>query len=370
MKVLYICNSDLGKHGNIGFRTYHVAKEAYRRGYLKKIICRGSAAKDLPQEKIEKVNFWYRPFNLMLSGISQYLIKKFPARNIQLNLFDWLVARKLRKKRIKADVLHIYEYATKVIREAKKQGMKVVLDTQMAHGKKGAEIFNLNRKHFIETKSSQMADKIVASSDFVVQSYVEAGVPREKLARIPHGVDLKRFNVKKKDNGKFTCLFIGIVEKRKGLQYLLRAWKALKLDNAELIIGGIINKDGKPLAQKYKKYKNIKFPGFVNPVPYYEIADVFVFPSMFESSAKVLYEAMAAGLPIVTTFNAGPIFKDREAGFVVPIRDPRALAEKISYLYKNRAEAQRMGKKAKEIVQARSWNNYGKELIDLYSTFS
>jgi glycosyltransferase involved in cell wall biosynthesis len=65
---------------------------------------------------------------------------------------------------------------------------------------------------------------------------------------------------------------------------------------------------------------------------HYQWADVFVFPSLCEGSAMVTYEALAAGLPVITTPNAGSVVRDGVDGFIVPIRDAEAIAAKLDLL--------------------------------------
>ncbi|MBT5023529.1 glycosyltransferase family 4 protein [Candidatus Woesearchaeota archaeon] len=365
-KIVYVCNSDFGRHGNIGFRTYHVAKETYKQKKLGRIICRGNAQKDVPKKFIKYVFPGYRIFNLGLSFITQFIWKKFPARPIQLHLFDWVVSKKIKK--IDADVLHIYEYAPRTIKQAKRQGMKVILDTQMAHGKTADKIFNKNRKHVEENVSAKYANKIIASSQFVVDSYIDSGIDVNKIELIPHGVDLNKFKFSnKKITKKFTCLYVGLVETRKGIEYLIKAWTELNLKNSELVLCGRLNLSLRKQIKKWKKIRNIKFLGFTDPKKYYKNADAFIFPSMLESSAKVLYEAMAAELPIITTFNSGPIFKDGTAGFIIPIRDYKIMKEKLKYLYDNPKQRVKMGKLSRKLVLKHSWKNYGKKLNKLYA---
>ena len=75
---------------------------------------------------------------------------------------------------------------------------------------------------------------------------------------------------------------------------------------------------------------------------------------------------MACELPIITTPNAGPPFKDKTAGFIVPIKNSGALAEKIKKLYLNKKLREKMGKQGREIVKNLSWENYGKKMNDIY----
>ena len=94
---------------------------------------------------------------------------------------------------------------------------------------------------------------------------------------------------------------------------------------------------------------------------------VFVLPSITEGSAKTTYEAMAAGLPVITTLNAGSVVRDGIDGFIVPIRDHATIREKLDYLYENREVAREMGESARMQVAAFSWDAYEKRMIHLYS---
>jgi len=148
---------------------------------------------------------------------------------------------------------------------------------------------------------------------------------------------------------------------------LIKAWTELNLKNSELVLCGRLNLSLRKQIKKWKKIRNIKFLGFTDPKKYYKNADAFIFPSMLESSAKVLYEAMAAELPIITTFNSGPIFKDGTAGFIIPIRDYKIMKEKLKYLYDNPKQRVKMGKLSRKLVLKHSWKNYGKKLNKLYA---
>ncbi len=371
MKVIYATNSDLGKHGNIGFRTYQVAKEAYKRKYLKKIISRGNCQTIIPKTFIKKVFPLYRPFNLALTAINQFITLKFPAYLINLNLFGILAKNKVEK----CDIFHIYDYSEPLLKKSKKIGNINILDTQMAHPetsyimqKEDWGASEKKTKEFFKKfkKMLSYADYIVASSDFVIKTYVNAGVPKHKMIKLNHGVDITKFKKnKQKESSKFICLYVGMITNRKGIKYLLEAWKNAKLKNAELIFCGRISPDMKKIVNKNKD-NSIKFKGFVDPVKYYQKSDVFIFPSLFESSAKVLYEAMSSSLPIITTENAGPAFKDKEAGFIVPIKDAKSIKNKIKILYNSPKLRDKMGNKGRKITEKLSWKEYGKKMNDFY----
>lgn len=75
---------------------------------------------------------------------------------------------------------------------------------------------------------------------------------------------------------------------------------------------------------------------------------------------------MAAGLPVVTTLNAGSVVRDGVDGFIVPIRDQDALKRRLLFLYENRDAARAMGEAARKRVGDYSWETYESRLIDLY----
>jgi glycosyltransferase involved in cell wall biosynthesis len=96
----------------------------------------------------------------------------------------------------------------------------------------------------------------------------------------------------------------------------------------------------------------------------YAQADVLLLPSISEGSATVCYEALASGLPVVTTANAGSVVRDGVDGFVVPIRDPAALADRISLLSRDRQRLEEMSRQATQTAEQYTWNCYGKRLVE------
>jgi glycosyltransferase involved in cell wall biosynthesis len=96
-------------------------------------------------------------------------------------------------------------------------------------------------------------------------------------------------------------------------------------------------------------------------------SDVFVFPSLAEGSALVTYEAMAAGLPVITTPNSGSVVRDGIDGFVVPPRDVEALAERILLLYRGSETRRQMGARGRALVAERyTWRHYRARLCGIY----
>lgn len=206
-----------------------------------------------------------------------------------------------------------------------------------------------------ETAEWDLADLILAPSEFVAQALQVSGVSREKVAVVPYGFAIKPITFATSDqpyiqNGDkyLRILFVGEVGLRKGIPYLLDAIKRLKGNSIQTkIVGGIQIKER--YLSPYSDYVD-----FVGHVPrsevqnYYQWADVFVLPSTYEGSAGVIYEALSFGLPVITTPHAGSVVRDGLDGYIVPIRDAEALAERIETLLKNRDLLLWMSQNARE----------------------
>ncbi|MGH8102620.1 MAG: glycosyltransferase [Chthoniobacterales bacterium] len=99
-------------------------------------------------------------------------------------------------------------------------------------------------------------------------------------------------------------------------------------------------------------------------------ADIVVLPSLAEGSAAVIYEALAAGLPIVTTPEAGSVVRDGIEGRIVPSRDPEALANAIAETVEDREKRERMAYAARERAREFTWERYGERLIAALKSFA
>jgi glycosyltransferase involved in cell wall biosynthesis len=131
-----------------------------------------------------------------------------------------------------------------------------------------------------------------------------------------------------------------------------------------------IDESAQPIVQKYKSNDDIRFLGWVDDLyEWYEKSSAFVFPTLEEGSARVIYEAMASGLPIVTTFNSGWVGEDGEHGIEVPIRDSEAVAEAIRYMYNNPEERKQMGENAQNHITSNfTEDDYGERIFSEYQS--
>lgn len=213
-------------------------------------------------------------------------------------------------------------------------------------------------------------DYIIALSEFVKESYVESGFPTDRIFIAHPDVDTLRFhpNGDKRDD-IFRVLYIAYTTPLKGLQYLLDAWNTLNLPHTELVLVGGYGAMPEELKERYGKSTsqntNIIWENSAqDPERYYRDASVFVFPSLTEGFGRVTLEAMACGIPVITTENARGIVEDGKTGFIVPIWDANAIAEKIRYLYDHRDIAEEMGREARRAVENKK--PFGEAVYEIY----
>lgn len=214
------------------------------------------------------------------------------------------------------------------------------------------------------------ADYILLESEFTRNTFLARGFPPDKLLMVPRGIDTERFVPSSRRNGaKFRAIFVGAIGVRKGIRYLLEAWKELALPNAELILVGTVQDEIRLLLERYRGDGTIRILGHVvDPVRLFQDASVFVFPSLSEGSAKVTYEAMACGLPVIVTPNAGSVAIDGKHGFIVPVQDMRTLKARILTLYENPVLREEMGKNARHHIETYSWDMFRKRMIESYES--
>ena len=218
-------------------------------------------------------------------------------------------------------------------------------------------------------KEIQLADRIFVPSSFVKESLLSAGIAPEKITVIPYGSPINYFQPQAKTDRTFRAIFIGRLSPRKGVHYLLQAWQELKLSEAELLfVGSNWFPDGW-LDRYCDDFSHIPSVPHNTLNQYYSSGDVLVLPSLVEGLSLVQLEAMACGIPIITTYNAGgtDIITDGVEGFIIPIRDVEALKEKLEWCYEHPEELAQMGKAARKKAEQLTWDLYRQRLANQVS---
>ena len=216
----------------------------------------------------------------------------------------------------------------------------------------------------------ELADYISIPSTFVRNTFIQHGVPAEKLLINTYGVNLNSFHQVEKEDKIFRVITVGGLSLRKGSRYLLQAFSELNLPDAELWHIGSINPEMQPFIKKYSSDKII-FQGHKPQselFKYYSQGSVFVLMSIEEGLAMVQCQAMACGLPLICSSNTGGsdlIGNDEKAGYEVPVRNVEALKSKILHLYENQDQCRAMGQIAKQrITTGLTWSDYGTRYAD------
>jgi len=222
----------------------------------------------------------------------------------------------------------------------------------------------------------QTADLLIVPSRYVRQTLIQQGILASRITILPYGANLGQFSqwqqqYRNRQGTAFHILFVGQITPRKGLHYLITAFNSIQLPHSDLWIFGRGEPRYKGMLERmvHPNDKRVQFLGHRPQLElwqYYSQADVFVLPTISEGSALVIYEAMAAGLPVITTPNAGSVVRDGVDGFIVPIRDPQALAEKLVWLYEHPEARREMGRSAAQRVREFTWARYGERLLEVY----
>ena len=375
--ITYVVASKLGTIG-MGSTAYNALRgiESARLNY--KCFSRGY----IPHIALNKNNLsdysWLECLSYPFRFIEKYLKIKINSFKFVNYLFGKLISLNLPKTKIYHSWIGISPDA---VRRAKENGAILVLEGANSHPMNCLDILSKEYSNFkvkmtvaekdsfyTQSKLSKQFNYVICPSKFVHDSFLKYGFFEKQLIDIPYGVDINKFKPNKsKVNHPLRFIFVGSVQLRKGVQYLLKAWQELGLKDSELLIVGRVWPDANEVVKEYKHISSIKFIGFdANPARILHSSDVFISPSLEEGSALTCYEAMASGLPVIATHNTGSVVRDGKDGFIIPIRNIREIKQKILYFYENRSKINEMGHNARENMKNYTWEEYGRRLSRFY----
>lgn len=216
-------------------------------------------------------------------------------------------------------------------------------------------------------RASGQADVCIVPSAYAGETLVENGVDPARVQVVPYGVDLEAFRPAwAPAPSLFRVLFVGQLSRRKGLHYLLDAWRRLALPDAELLLVGRGIVDEALLAEYrgcFRVEMNVGSRARMREL--YQQSAVFCMPSLVESFGLVYLEAMACGTPVIGTRNTGAadVVRDGRDGFLVEIRDADALAERLRWCYHHRDALAGMGTEARARAEEFSWARFRERLV-------
>jgi glycosyltransferase involved in cell wall biosynthesis len=218
-----------------------------------------------------------------------------------------------------------------------------------------------------EEAEYEHADRISIPSQFCYDSFVAQGIPTSKLLKIPYGARLERFypeHAPSTTENAFRILFVGAAGPRKGFIDLLSAFEQLRHPRKQLLLIGSLAPEAEALLARVDQSRITVLGNVPNAQLrwHYSQASVFVLPSIEEGLAMVIGEAMACGCPVIASTNTGAseLITDGLEGFIVPIRSPEVIADRLQHLADQPELRERMGHAALERVQQLGgWDAYG-----------
>lgn len=361
------------------FHAYHVARGAYSAGYLLRFITTRFSRFEtgIPRDRVVE---------LPLSWLLAWGMTRLPGNRVQALSYDWgdRLFDTLASRRIAdADIVHVFNHhGLYTMRQAKQRGALTIVERCSAHPQFQADILTEEFARYGLTYPTEFhrliprhvaefdeADAIMVCSDFVRRTMRDAGIPDEKMLSVHLGFDPERFSAGPKHDDVFRVIFAGGLSLQKGLPYLIEAFKRLNLPNSELLLVGKPYPEAEVFLKPYAGlYRHVDFVPQHELARFFQQGSVFVLPSIQDGFGMVVYEAAACGLPVIISDHVGADITPGEHGFVVPIRDPDALAERLQWFYDHPTERAAMGQAVMQFVQQFTWQNYHRELVGHYDT--
>lgn len=388
--------------------SFHLAKQLYKRGMLYEFHTGFAFGRD---------SWMYKLFSLLPSKvynkISNRFIDEVPDRYLKRHFFieiKALTRLKLGGHEEKvlyqrngqfqkdipdsaiesADAVIGFDTSSWILVErCRKISKKFILDVSIAHPVSKHIVyrqiiklypdwkFSIRQKDhkYIAIEEAEMAQAthIVVASNFTLNTYVEHGVSADKISMNSYGVDASSFKPAKKTRkpgDTIRFVFVGLVDARKGIPLLLEAWKNITAPNIELTLIGPVT----PVIENFIKEHHpsvivkgkMSFEEVKEMVPNY---DVLIFPSFFEGFGLVIPEAMACGLPVITTTaTCGPdIIENGKEGFIIETGNETELKKVTQYFIDQPDKIVSMGTMARQKAEQFSWDAYGerwKEVLE------
>ena len=293
---------------------------------------------------------------------------------------DWQVSRSLKKK---LDAVYTYEDGAKLTFEVAKRlsiakvyelpaGYYLGVVNALEGAIKSAPNKDVQIKYEPAWKRArkdselELADIVVVPCEWARKSLIFSKAQKKSVVKVPYGTPADDIPVRaNRPDGPFTVLFAGQIGVRKGAPLLIEAWKRLGLKDARLWMAGSMN-----LNEKYFNGLNdFEYLGAMPRVRLLELmreTDLFVFPSLAEGFGLVIGEAMAVGVPVLTTTNTGgpELITDGREGWCVPVHDVNALVERIEWAYTHRDALYEMGINARHRAERWTWADYRRKLVE------
>ena len=380
------------------FHHFELARELDRRGHLRRVYSTWPWARlkreGLPRDKVETFPWLHVPEYLAGRAPFDLTWLRDPLGYANALTFDRFtesrLTREMKRQQRKIDaIIGISGSSLRAGALIQRNGGIFICDRGSTHQRYQEQLLSDEFKRWgVDTPPSDprdtrreeaiyaACDAITVPSTMAARSFVEMGVPREKVHVIPYGVRLESFQPTAEPPADgFDILFAGAVGLRKGVPYLLDAFARLRHPRKRLRIVGAVQEDIRKILPSLP-LANVEMLGTL-PQPSLAAlmsrSHVLALPSIEEGLALVQAQAMACGCPVVCSTNTGgeDLFTDEVEGFIVPIRDPFTLAERLQRLADDPALQRSMREAAlKRVHSIGGWKEYGDRWENLLKTLT
>jgi glycosyltransferase involved in cell wall biosynthesis len=306
-----------------------------------------------------------------------------------LQMHDYIVSKRLEKLAGHIDVVHTWPVAAlRTLKTAARLGIPTVLErpnayTRFAYAVVEKECAKLGismppgHEHAyhgeilqIEEAEYAAADYLLCPSDFVLNSFLEAGYSSKKLIRHQYGYDPKVYTVEGRVGGRngLTMLFVGGVAPRKGLHYALEAWlNSPAHESGTFLIAGEFIEGYAEKMDSMLRHPSVRRLGHRRDVAdLMRKSDILVLPSIEEGSALVTSEARGSGCVLLVSEAAGAICTHLENALVHKVGDVNELTQHITLLHDDRSLLNRLRSSSLNSIHKITWDAAGVRLREVY----
>jgi len=320
--------------------------------------------------------YWHEPSPQSSSWSARHTWRRWYQGRLQFehdaSLGRW-AAEKTRK--LHPQQCYVFtQVGLEVLRWAKETGVPSVLECPNGHIRNFREVYEVEAARWCGAKfrghpspemvdrveeEYELADRIRVSSEWSKDSIIARGVPASKIHVLQQPVDLNLYRPSERPrsvNGPLRICFVGSLDLRKGFVYLLRALRLIGSEKVSLEIVGATGSRccARLFAKESRGLAVTSAPG--DPRPAYHRAEVFVLPTLEDGSPFAVAEAMACGLPVIVTDSCGSAewITQGHNGWVVPARQPEAIAEALETALRRREDLKSMGDRARADTERRA----------------
>jgi glycosyltransferase involved in cell wall biosynthesis len=304
------------------------------------------------------------------------------------SLHDHIVASRLRKLAGQIDIVHAWPVGSlETLKVAKELGIATVLERPNAYTRFAYEvvarecarlgvIMPPNHEHAfhedilrIEEAEYATADFLLCPSDFVKQTFLDAGFSSEKLLRHQYGFNEMTFTpVERRPSQGLKMVFVGGVAPRKGLHYALEAWLRSSASNkGEFLIAGDFIPSYEEKLRPMLAHPSVKPLGHRSDVAdLMRQCDILILPSIEEGSALVTSEARGSGCVLVVSEAAGAICTHMQNALVHKVGDVEQLTSHLDLLDRDRGLLEKLRSESLRTIHEITWSAAGQRLLAVY----